>query len=137
MRHAEEPVAGHVDRDLVADRHATLVEGLRILHVRVEHRHVTLGVVRLVTRQIDEEPNCTRRLRGRIEELRDDRERRRPVQVPGRAARDEVGAGPANRAGRAAHTAFDPQSGGQTFKHATAPVTVSENGEASVNIALP
>ena len=33
--------------------------------------------------------------------------------------------------------AFDPQSGGQTFKHATAAVTVSENGEASVDVTLP
>ncbi|NUM56638.1 MAG: carboxypeptidase regulatory-like domain-containing protein [Candidatus Hydrogenedentes bacterium] len=33
--------------------------------------------------------------------------------------------------------AFDPQSGGQTFKHATASVSVPESGEASVNVTLP
>lgn len=33
--------------------------------------------------------------------------------------------------------AFDPQSGGQTTKHVTAPVTVSESGETSVNLTLP
>jgi hypothetical protein len=32
---------------------------------------------------------------------------------------------------------FDPQSGGQTFKHATVPVTVTDSGEVSVSITIP
>lgn len=33
--------------------------------------------------------------------------------------------------------ATDPQSEGQNFKYATAPVTLEENGEANVNVTLP